>query len=80
MKLPNPPNGWGIDDEDLTTFIDHARRNSFATYSNFRLEYKKLSDVDRIFCTMNDCLTNTKDLFAGLFLCNLIQLSELLPS
>lgn len=68
MKLPDAPQGWAAEDEDLTAFIDYARRNAFATYSNLHLEYGKVSTVDRIFRDMNDNLTNTKDWFAALFL------------
>jgi hypothetical protein len=66
VDLPAPPGGWGED--EITTFIDKARRNSFATYANFRPEFGKVAEIDVLFRKLVDNLLNTKDWFAAFFL------------
>src|SRR5262245_14980589 len=66
VTLPAPPGGWGGD--EITAFIDNARLNSFATYSNLRPEYGKVSEIDIVFRKLVGYLLNTKDWFAAFFL------------
>jgi len=47
MNLPDPPIGWGAD--ELTTFFDFARGNSFANFEHLKSEYGKLSEIDAVF-------------------------------
>ncbi len=66
VNLPAAPGGWGGD--DVTAFIDNARLNSFATYTNLRPEYTKVAEIDVVFRKLVGYLLNTKDWFAAFFL------------
>src|SRR5574341_521598 len=65
MILPEPPHAWGTD--KITDFIDNTRFNSYATYTNLRTEYNKLTEVDNVFRELINNLNNTKDWFTALF-------------
>ena len=66
VNLPAAPGGWGGD--EVTAFIDNARLNSFATYTNLRPEYTKVAEIDVVFRKLVGYLLNTKDWFAAFFL------------
>lgn len=50
------PTGWGSD--DLSKFIDDARNNEFATFLQKSGSYRRLRDIDSLFC---EALANLDD-------------------
>ncbi len=61
-----PPPGWGED--SLSTFIQIAKENIYATYHNLKTEVGWLQAEDEIFKVAIDHLTNSPDWFTGFFL------------
>ena len=47
MLSVKPPPSWG--DDELTSFFEGARSNSFATFANFPDSYKRIRDIDALF-------------------------------
>jgi hypothetical protein len=60
------PPGWGSD--SLADFIDTARHNIFATFTNLGAVYSLLLKVDQTYRKVIDNLSNSPDWFAGFFL------------
>ena len=60
------PKYWG--DDSISSFIEIGRNHSFQTYEGFKSEYKLLVEIDSLYKTVIDNLTNTKDWFSSLFL------------
>jgi hypothetical protein len=52
---PRPPN-WGKD--EMSSFFDAARSNSFATYHHFSGSYRRIVDIDALYLSL---LTDFKD-------------------
>lgn len=60
------PPGWGKD--PLSEFMDTARHNSFATFSNCPSQYGVLTAIDGVYRYAIDNLINTPEWFAAFFL------------
>jgi hypothetical protein len=64
-KVPDlAPPGWGED--KLSTFLQVARDNEFATFHNKRTEYELLRDIDDCYLKLADNLLNTKAMVPAL--------------
>lgn len=64
--LPEPPPDWGHD--TLTSFIDEARANTYATFHNLKAEYNRLAQVEAALRLATENLSYTKDWFVAFFL------------
>ncbi len=60
------PRDWGAD--PLGKFIEDARRNCIATFTNLRRQYDVLSEIERIYRVMVDNLSQSPELVSGFLL------------
>jgi len=60
------PEGWGSD--LLSLFIENARRNTLATFTNLKPLFGHLRAIDGVFRDIIDNLNNSPDWFAAFFL------------
>lgn len=65
MTLPATPPGWGED--TLTTFLDDARSNQFATFHNKKEAMAKLIMIDGAFLQIAEGWTDPSDFVAATF-------------
>lgn len=66
MTHSQPPANWGND--EISKFIDDARNNEYATFTNYQDEIRRLIDLDALCRKAIDGLNHSNDWFAGLFL------------
>ncbi len=66
MPLSAPPPNW--DTDEISKFIEAARVNEFATYTNLKNEIHRLLDIDISYRKSIEGLNHTKEWFAGFFL------------
>jgi hypothetical protein len=59
------PKDWGKD--ELTTYINDARHNLFATYANLGI-FRRFQHIDKVYRTIIENISNTKDWFPVFFL------------
>jgi hypothetical protein len=60
------PADWAAD--SLGRFIEDARRNTIATFTNLRPQYDALTEIDQLYVEMIDNLNQSPEFVAGLFL------------
>jgi hypothetical protein len=60
------PERWASD--DITSFIDAARVNEYATFANLPAQMSRLIGIDRSFRKVIDAFNNSKEWFPGLFI------------
>jgi len=65
MGKLEPPPRWGND--KVTSFFKQAEENSYATFVHERVYFKRLVDINDIFCSAVDYMENSKEWFALLF-------------
>jgi hypothetical protein len=66
MQTVGTPKDWGSD--KLTTFLDDARGNQFASFVEAHSHYEKIRDVDAAFVTICDNLLNPSNFSAAFLL------------
>lgn len=66
MSVLQPPPGWSRD--NLSEFIEMARRNTFATFVRARPVWDRLNEIDSIFRRAIDAMNHSRAWFAGFFL------------
>lgn len=66
MSILQPPPGWNQD--DLSGFIETARRNTFATFVQARPVWDRLSRIDGLFRRAIEAMNNSRAWFAGFFM------------
>lgn len=66
MPVLQLPPGWGHD--NLSEFIEMARRNTFATFVQARPVWDRLNMIDSLFRRTIDAMNNSRAWFAGFFL------------
>lgn len=66
MAILQPPPGWGRD--NLSQFIEVARRNTFATFVQARPVWDRLDTIDTLFRRAIEAMNNSRAWFAGFFL------------
>jgi len=65
-NFPSPPPGWGAD--PLTAFIDNARLNTFATFTNREADFVRLKDIDQLYRALIGGLINARELVSNFLL------------
>jgi len=60
------PEKWG--DDRLSSFIENATGNTYATFANLKGEWRKLQGIDGLFQCVVDHLDNPPDLVGAIFL------------
>ena len=63
--MPPAPEGWGND--EVTSFFDALRTNSYATYERFQPWVQKIIAIDGAYRKLTDNLFNTRDWFSAFF-------------
>ncbi len=66
MIPSHPPASWGND--KISTFLDDARNNEYATFANCQGEIRRLIDLDAWFRKAIDGLNHSNDWFSGFFM------------
>jgi len=63
--IEQKPPGW--DKDDITSFLEQAQKNSYATFHRLRDLFRRLIDINKIFLKAIDYMGNSKEWFAFLF-------------
>ncbi len=66
-EIVTPPIGWGND--ELSRFIELARRHQFEMFERLTGSYRRLRDLDALWLAVASNLDNTQELYAPFFFC-----------